>query len=255
MIKQLKTPILIIIAILISLAMLRLGVWQLDRAEQKREILSQSIRVSEMAPADVVSLLDEQQSRALEFRFHPVTAKGKYLDTQSILIDNQVLDSRVGYSLLTPLQLAGRDQVIMVDRGWLPVGDSRQSLPEFETPLGEQNIDGRLNTLPAKPPLWDDAYAIADDKVWQFLSVDEFRAQTGLDILPLVLELAPAEINDTASVGGQVPVVNWQSIDNEWVHKHQAYALQWFSMAVVFLVACIIVLISSLRKPIQDPDR
>jgi len=253
-IKQLKTPTLIIAAIIICLAMMRLGFWQLDRAEQKRDIQSQSIRVSEMPSVDVASLLEGLQNTALELRFHSVTAKGQYLNEQSILIDNQVLDSRVGYTLLTPFQLTGIKQVVMVDRGWLPVGVSRQNLPNYVTPMGEQNIHGRLNILPAKPPIWNDDYSISAGKVWQFLTVDDFRAETGLDILPLVLELAPAENNDADLVDGQSPIISWQTIDNEWVHKHQAYALQWFSMAAVFLVACIIVLISSLRKPNKDAD-
>jgi len=40
---KIKIPILLILAVVIILAMLRLAVWQLDRAEQKQATLDQVI--------------------------------------------------------------------------------------------------------------------------------------------------------------------------------------------------------------------
>ena len=126
------------------------------------------------------------------------------------------------------------------------VGEYRSILPKISTPEGSQSLQGRLNFPYQKPPLWNDKYDVSDGAVWQYLPIEELVQQTGLDLLPLVLELAPHKSVDSALLE---PIINWQSIDDEWVFKHQAYAFQWFSMALVFFIACLIVLLKSIRKP------
>ena len=74
-----------------------------------------------------------------------------------------------------------------------------------------------------------------------------------------MLELAPNNAEHTSSNAegssytkaegsSSGAVVNWQSINDEWVFKHQAYAFQWFSMALVFAIACLILLVKSIRN-------
>lgn len=246
-----KKPILMIIAIIISLLMVRLGVWQMDRAEQKQQILSQSLALAELPPVSLMNLLDQVDLDSSALRFRQITATGQYLADKTILIDNQVFESQVGYALLTPFRLKNSGAEIIVDRGWLPVGASRDQLPVFETPREELTLIGRLNLPYAKPPLWNDEFAVAQGQVWQYLPVDEFRQQTKLDVLPLMLELAPQDATQNAVLS---PKINWQTIDDKWVAKHQAYALQWFCMAIVFLLACSIVLAKSIRNPKAEKE-
>jgi cytochrome oxidase assembly protein ShyY1 len=63
--------------------------------------------------------------------------------------------------------------------------------------------------------------------------------------VPLVLELAPSKLADNEPSAAQI---NWQTIDDDWVYKHQGYAVQWFSMAAVFFIACLILLFKSMRN-------
>ena len=99
-------PILAIIAVVICLAMVRLGIWQLDRAEQKKVILTQSIDRSKQTAVSMQSLLNQFDSNFNTLRFRRVTASGSYLSKQSILIDNQVYEQNVGYALMTPFKLS-----------------------------------------------------------------------------------------------------------------------------------------------------
>jgi surfeit locus 1 family protein len=165
--KTYLKPILMIFAVIICLAMVRLGFWQLDRAEQKRAILRQSIQLSEQAPVDLESLLPQLDTALTTLRFRQVSALGHYLADESILIDNQVLNSQVGYALLTPFKLTSSAKVILVDRGWLSVGGSREKLPEFDTTTTELLLTGRLNYPYPKPPIWNDKYAVSDGMLWQ----------------------------------------------------------------------------------------
>ena len=82
-----------------------------------------------------------------------------------------------------------------------------------------------MATLPPGRFLELSSETIAAD-VWQNLSLDRYRARTGLEILPVVvLDEAPAPglaaIRETPDAG---------------VSKHQEYALTWFSLAATTLV-------------------
>jgi len=240
--SKLKKPILLIIAILICLSMLRLAVWQLDRAEQKQTILDQlQIRASAV-PVDLNRLLSELEPLAAENdRFRNVVATGTFNAENSILVDNKVLAGQIGYELYTPLKLSDGDNWVLVDRGWIEAGETRQELPEFITGEGLLTLTGRLNLPPAQPPLWDDKYPVATGKVWQYLPINEYATQMRMNLLPLVLELAPDQEAEVESALQQ----RWSKIDDQWVAKHKGYAFQWFAMAAAFFIACLVLLIRS----------
>ena len=240
---SLRKPVLLVLAITICLGMIRLGFWQLDRAAQKQVILDHFQQQTDIAPVNVAKLVpDLLGGEHADLRFRKVMAKGRYLSEKTILIDNQVWESQVGYLVITPFKLDSGAKVLLVNRGWVPVGDDRRRLPVTNASEQLLEIQGRLNHAPAKPPLWDDSYPVSDGPVWQFLPVAEFAAQMNLIVLPLVLELAPEQ----TGAGGYAR--HWQRPDDKWVARHKAYALQWFSMALVFLIACVIVALRSARQ-------
>lgn len=239
MLSKIKLPLMLIVGLLIVLSMLRLGVWQLDRAEQKQLILSQLQAKSEQAHTDLLAISKNIQLERQRFR--NVSAAGVYDADKSIYIDNQVVNGQVGYQIFTPLILTP-GQAILVARGWLPVGSSRDVLPVFETPLESQALIGRLNLPPAQPPLWDESYNVYNGAVWQYLPISEYAQQMQLNVLPLVLELAPEQTAESDE--SKSPFVReWSAVNDEWVAKHKGYAFQWFAMAVAFFIACLVLLI------------
>jgi hypothetical protein len=58
------------------------------------------------------------------------------------LLDNQVRDGRPGYHVLTPLRMA--ENAILINRGWVPLGEFRQVLPDRECPRMIMTIGGWL---------------------------------------------------------------------------------------------------------------
>ena len=232
--KKIKTPLLLIAALIVALVMVRLGVWQLDRAEQKRQILSDQQTKAAQVAVDLRGLIEPLLSDdSSEFRFKPVVVQGRYLSEHSIYLDNQVVEGQVGYKVFTPFKIDGADWSVLVNRGWLPVGPSRLKLPKFKTSSQALQLSGRLNLPPAQPPMWSNNYPVATGDVWQFLPIEQYQAQMQLMILPLVVELAP----DYAGEAEPALLRRWATIDDKWVAKHQAYALQWFVMALAFLIA------------------
>ncbi|MFT6710666.1 MAG: surfeit locus 1 family protein [Arenicella sp.] len=239
---RLKKPILMLLGLAACFIMIGLGNWQLSRADQKQAILDQVQQRSAIAPVSLSSILPQPSTIGVtnkstnfkELSFKQIFANGRYAADQSVFIDNKVVASRVGYTLLTPFKIEGSEWWILVDRGWLSVGESRASLPQFATDSAMLRLTGRLNKPAAQPPLWSDRYPVSQGAVWQYLPISDYAQQMKLNLLPLVLELAPTQSSEI----DQNLIRQWSAIDDQWVAKHQGYAFQWFAMALAFFIAC-----------------
>ena len=239
-----KLPLLAVIAVLMILAMLRLGVWQLSRAAEKQVIVDQLMLKNEMPALSFSELLVSMNDK--ELRFRKIKLKGRYDVENTIYIDNQVVNGQVGYQVFTPFMVENSPLAIMVARGFIGIGSTRKVLPKVNTISTELSIEGRLNVPPAKPPLWSDDYPVVDGARWQFLPISDLAEQLHLDLFPLVVELAPIKAKENVSSDGLVR--QWSVIDDQWVAKHQGYAFQWFAMAAAFFVACLVLLLRTISR-------
>jgi len=55
--------------------------------------------------------------------------QGVFDDAHTILLDNRVMNGVAGYHVLSPLRIAGSELAILVNRGWLAAGRSRERIP------------------------------------------------------------------------------------------------------------------------------
>ena len=223
-------------ALLITVAMVCLGFWQLSRAEQKQTI--KDFVVAQQSQH--VNLNQEFLNENMLYQ--QVTGQGKFLLEYAILVDNQVYQRQVGYHIVVPFQLSSNEQVVLVNVGWVAVGASREIKPNIELPQTQLEISGRLQKPHAKPPLWLEKYALVHQGVWQFLPLAEFTERTGLTVSPLLLEL-DEEFPALSHYPRQ-----WREYDDKWINRHKAYALQWFSMAIVFILMCLVLKFRSRRE-------
>ena len=92
-----------------------LGNWQLERKAEKEALFEQF----DNAPALGIG-------RALERneRFARIEAWGRFDTERHLLLDNRMFRGRAGVHVLTPFIL-GDGQVILVNRGWLPLPPDR----------------------------------------------------------------------------------------------------------------------------------
>lgn len=220
------------------MGLVSLGFWQLSRAEEKLSLQQQT---EQKQAADAIDL-NTDSAITIEQRFRNAELVGEYIEDKQVLVDNQIVAGRAGYYLITPFKLIDSKKIVLVNRGWLPVGNDRSILPEYQTPKGKLEISGRLNTFPAKPLMWKESYHVFANNVWQYLPIDQYQQQKQINVLPLLVELAPSLNN----VGGYVR--EWRTVKSGWVNRHKAYAMQWFSLALAFLVCCLVVLIQSFSK-------
>ena len=206
----------------------RLGVWQLDRADQKIA-LQTSLEARSREPAlDAASLA--RSPRAAEAQHHRrVGLSGRWLAERTVFLDNRQMDGKVGFFVVTPLALTPGSGVVLVQRGWVPRHfTSRTELPALATPGGIVAVDGIVAPAPSR--LFEFAEA-ASGPIRQNLDIASFAHDTGLDLLPLsVLQLdAPGAPADGLLRHWPAPAAD--------VQKHYGYAFQWFALAagVAFL--------------------
>lgn len=172
-----------------------------------------------------IALGNWQSGRAAEKRaaaasVRQVTVTGRFVERYTVLLDNKLRSHKPGYEVVTPLRLADTDEHVLVNRGWMAAGRTRGELPEVKTPPGTVRIGGvALERLPRVL-----AAGAPQGRVRQTLEVREFAAETGLRLQPRVIE-QHSELPDGL-------LREWPRPD-AGVEKHESYALQWYSLAVL----------------------
>ena len=200
----------------------RLGVWQLDRAEQKIALQASLEARSRELALDGPSLA--RSPLAAEAQHHrPVSLRGRWLAERTVFLENRQMDGKVGFFVVTPLALIPGSGVVLVQRGWAARHfTSRTELPALTTPEGIVAVDGIVAPAPSRLFEFADA---ASGPIRQNLDIASFARDTGLDLLPLsVLQLdVPGSTADGLLRHWPAPAAD--------VQKHYGYAFQWFALA------------------------
>ena len=191
------------------------GNWQRGRAIDKAALQHQLDTWAREAPVSVPST----PVRSEAFALRRVQAAGYYDQRHAILLDNKVYRGRVGYHVVTPLRLADSDMYVLVARGWIAGGPSREQPPEVATPTGLQHIEG-LGAVPSTRVL--ELAEVQPGYVWQNLLLDRYAEWSKLKLQPFVIE----QTNDA----GDDLVRDWPRPD-VGIEKHQVYAMQWYLFA------------------------
>ena len=209
--------------------MLSLGLWQLERADEKAAIGAHWEQRKLQPP---VALPQVEAKAVAELKYLPVMLRGQFLANQYFLVDNRIYRGKFGYEVLGILQLEETGQPVLVNRGWIAGDSSRQSLPEVEAVSGLVTLTGHVYVAPGAP------YLLADidlEPGWpkriQAIEMEKLK--------PAVEEVAGAPLFPySVRIDSDQPAaltVDWQII-NVSPEKHTAYAVQWFTMALALFI-------------------
>ncbi|MFA9459334.1 SURF1 family protein [Thiohalorhabdus sp. Cl-TMA] len=225
-------PALVTLALLPAL--LALGFWQLDRAEQKRALLAQWEAGKRAAPS-ALSELGATGSKDADTRFRRVRAKGQYDQAHQFLLDNQIREGRAGFQVLTPLRLAGREKAVLINRGWVPMGASRRDLPDLPAPEGEQQLRGILTDPPSVGIRLGEADTGGNDwpKVVQYVAPERIQKQLGYPVMERVIQLGRNQPHGFER--------DWEAPVHFGPQRHVGYAVQWFGLAAALLAIFLVV--------------
>lgn len=204
--------------------LLWLGYWQLDR-EQEKEAMQADHAARSTAHALPVQAVDWQ---AADLAYVRVDAEGHYDNERSYLLDNRIFQGRAGYEVLTPFTTSDGHH-LLINRGWIGAGPTRNELPQLEAVAGQVQITGTIYVPLEEPFLLSDVqevHGIGWPRVIQSIRMEEIAAQLELPMLPYSVRL-------TAGSPG-LEQDNWPTV-NMQPEKHRAYAVQWFAMAAALL--------------------
>ena len=212
----------LIVALLFIPLLVALGLWQLQRADEKQAVLLKQELRATAAPVEFAVLENLERSNS---EFLRVIVAGHYDVKKSMLLDNRVRHGRVGYEVLTPFLTDGGEWVL-INRGWIPAERSRAQMPQFSTPTERVVLEVHVAPEPRRKA--DLQVAGADwPKVIQQLDILAARPIVDLPLLKVELRLSPGEVS---AFDAQWPAINMKP------EKHTAYAVQWFALAALLML-------------------
>ena len=211
-------------AVLLIALTVSLGRWQAHRAEEKQALQA----LLEARSRETPVVLTGSVASAEPLLHRRVRAAGEWVPEGQVFVDNQVLDGRAGYHVVTPLKLQGREESVLVNRGWIARGPQYPRPPDVAVPGGRVEVSG-MAVLPPRRYLELAAETVTGN-VWQNLSIERYRSRTGRAVLPVVV------LADNAAAG-LVPV---RDKPDAGVEKHREYEWTWFSLAATALVLWVV---------------
>jgi surfeit locus 1 family protein len=230
MLKRLFTVRWIITTLMVIagvVVLIRLGFWQLDRLDWRREF---NARVTNQLNAPLLDLNASQPADQLfDMEYRSATVTGNYDFSQEVLLRNQVWDNRLGFHVLTPLKIAGTSWYVLIDRGWIPYEDAA-SRSKYAEP-GNVTVQGMIRRGQEKPDfggVTDPTLAPGQTHLdaWNVVNLPRITAQSELKLLPAYIIQSP-ESAWTALPYRSLPPVEISE------GSHLSYAIQWFTFAAI----------------------
>jgi len=203
-----------------------LGTWQLGRAREKQALIDAFDRGQQTSVE-----LGSRNVDALP-RYQHVTVRGHFDPSRQVLLDNMPSSAGLaGYRVLTPFVRPGSAKLLLVDRGWLPLGLSREKLPDVPVTDEPRETGGRLDQLPV-PGVRIGAADVPGDRHWPrvlfFPRVADLEQALGAPVESRIVLL------DADRPDGYERV--WRPALEFPPERHLGYAVQWFALAVVAFV-------------------
>lgn len=200
---------------------MRLGFWQLDRADEKKQMLKAVDNLSKQAP------IHWQSHAILPKQYQRLRVQGHFLPT-IFLLDNQHYRHQFGYDVLSPL-LLDNGSVILIDRGFVAASQHQGELPHIHTPSDRIDSVGTVYYPSNKNWVLGQILEKKNKKFAIIEQIDTSLISQFLhkSVVPFIIRL------DSQSMHGFVrdwPVVSMP------VARHYGYALQWFAMAFVIMI-------------------
>lgn len=228
---------LLVLLIAATAGFIALGAWQVDRLHWKRDLIA---RVDARVHATPAPLPASSSWRALDpaaDEYRRVTASGRLLHTQEVAV-YATTERGPGYWIMTPLVTG--DGTVWINRGYVDNAHRSRDSRARHTEDTTVSVTGLLR-LPERSTLFlrDN---VPDENRWYMRAPAEFSAARDVP-----QPVAPFFIDAQDRIDtGNWPVPGLTVI--QFRNSHLSYALTWFGMALLGLLATAIVLRSEFRK-------
>lgn len=228
---------------------LALGTWQVERRTWKLALME---RVTERVRAEPVAAPSPAQwpeVNAAQHEYLPVTVSGTWLPHKTVLVQ-AATELGAGFWVVTPLQAADGSQTL-INRGFIPASERQTWLPAADVPAdisatAPQTVTGLLRmTEPAGGFLRDNDPA---NQRWHSRDVAAIAAAQGLEqAAPYFIDQGHPGRPGTPPTAQTWPRPGMTVIS--FHNSHLVYALTWYGLALMVLVAAYVIVRWEKRQP------
>lgn len=217
-----------LVTLLLLVIFVQLGCWQLRRAAEKETLV---LNIQQRKTS--LSLQAILEKPASERRYQAIQLQGYFLGSIQILLDNQMQGKKPGYRIFSLFYPENHDKYLLIDRGWIPLGEDRRNFPNSAVlstlPKTSIQIQGRLDD-PSSGFLLKGSDLL--EPMGNFLRVQSINVSLISNFFkkPLYPFIVRLEALSPYAFAGTEPQISMPAT------KHLGYALQWFTMAFVTLV-------------------
>ena len=217
-----KTKILIFAIIFVPIT-ISLGMWQIERANEKKLIIANYDKLLVSAPIAL------QKNQMLN-NWQPIETTGTYEDT-IVYEDNAINNGKAGFKVY---HLFRNDDgtFIFIHRGFIERNLIKNNLPEVKIPTEKKSIYG--TTLFKQNNTFVKNIEESDSRI-----IQEFNASLLIDKYPMLKDkyLHPFLFNlDIRDVNKYQPI---EKPVNMTASKHIGYAIQWFGLCAALIILTI----------------
>jgi len=217
-----KSKILIFAIIFVPIT-ISLGMWQIERANEKKLIIANYDKLLVSAPIAL------QKNQMLN-NWQPIETTGTYEDTV-VYEDNAINNGKAGFKVY---HLFRNDDgtFIFIHRGFIERNLIKNNLPEVEIPTEKKLIYG--TTLFKQNNTFVKNIEESDSRI-----IQEFNASLLIDKYPMLKDkyLHPFLFNlDIRDVNKYQPI---EKPVNMTASKHIGYAIQWFGLCAALIILTI----------------
>ena len=202
----------------------RLGIWQLDRLQQRRA--QNATYLAQISAAPLLLTGQQLPAEPAELVDRLAVVQGHYDFSSQLVLVQQSYLGKPGAHLVTPLVIEGSERAVLVDRGWIPasVVDSSQ-LALYDRPAIDP-VDGVIQ-LSQTLDRGRETIVVGPQQEWYRIDIAAIQEQMPYDLLPIyLLESPPAEFQE------DLPYRIEPEIDLS-DGPHIGYAAQWFLFSTI----------------------
>ena len=217
-----KSKILIFAIIFVPIT-ISLGFWQLDRAEEKREIIA---NYDELLTSEPINL----NVKTIYKNWKPITTIGRFKDIV-IFEDNAILSGRAGFKIYHLFE-NGDGSYVFVHRGFIERNMVKNNLPLINTPKGKQSLVGSVL-------IKEDNSFVQDIEESDARIIQEFNIERLINKFPILKDryLHPFLLN--LDIRDNKKFLAIEKPVNMAASKHIGYAIQWFGLCIALIILTI----------------
>ena len=217
-----KSKILFFAIIFVPIT-ISLGFWQLDRAQEKKEIIA---NYDKLLTSEPISL----NTKSTYKNWQPVTTMGRFKDTV-IFEDNAILSGRAGFKIYHLFE-NGDGSYVFVHRGFIERNMIKNNLPLIDTPKGKQSLKGSIL-------IKQDNSFVQDIEESDARIIQEFDIERLINKFPILKDryLHPFLFN--LDIRDKNKFLAIEKPVNMAASKHIGYAIQWFGLCIALIILTI----------------